>query len=61
VVETHLTLAANQISRSIDIRLKELSLTAENAKNNLREDINEFTATIESGLENIRLLMSEMK
>ena len=61
IVETHLTLAANQISKSIDIRLKEIAQTAETIKNNSREDINNYTSAIESGLESIRLLMSEMK
>ena len=59
VVETHLTLAANQISKSIDIRLKEIAQTAEAIKNNSREDINNYTAAVESGLESIRLLMEE--
>ncbi|CAG8800838.1 23627_t:CDS:2 [Gigaspora margarita] len=51
VVEKNMILAANQISRSIDTRLKEIALTAENIKNNSREDINNYTAAVESGLE----------
>ena len=60
IVETHLTLSANQISRSIDIRLKEIAQTAETIKNNSREDINNCTSAIESGLESIRLLIAEV-
>ena len=61
VVETHLTLAANQISKGINTRLKELTQTAETIKNNSREDRNNFISAVESGLESIRLLMEQMK
>jgi hypothetical protein len=54
-------LVGNQISKSISVRLKELTETAEAIKNNSREDINNYTSAVESGLENIRLLMTEMK
>ena len=61
IVRTHLTLAANQISKSITIRLKELTETAEEIKNQAREDRNNCTETIENGLEQIRLIVSEIK
>jgi hypothetical protein len=59
IVEKSIPLAANQISKSISIRLKELIGTAEEIKNNSREDINNYTAAVESGLESIRLMIEE--
>ncbi|CAG8615731.1 5010_t:CDS:2 [Diversispora eburnea] len=59
VVRTHLTLAANQISKSIGTKLRELAETAEEIKNQAREDRNNCTETIENGLEQIRLIAAD--
>ena len=51
----------NQISNSISTRLKELTETAEEIKLQSQEARSNCTSAIEDGLEQIRLLLSQMK
>ncbi|CAI2193001.1 9038_t:CDS:2 [Funneliformis geosporum] len=52
---------ANQISKSIDVRLKELIETAEEIRNQALTARNTCTSTIEDSLEQIRLVITQMK
>jgi len=61
IIERSIPLAANQISKSISTRLKELIETAEEIKLQAQEARSNCTAAIEDGLEQIRLIISEMK
>ena len=61
VVDKNLILVGNQISKSISTRLKELIETAEEIKFEAQEARSNCTAAIEDGLEQIRLIISEMK
>jgi hypothetical protein len=59
VVEKNVILAANQISKAIDTRLKELTETAEKIKEQSQVDMNNCIAAIEQGIEDIKLLLAK--
>jgi hypothetical protein len=60
-IEEVVEITAGRISKSIDVRLKELIETAEEIKNQALTARNTCTSAIEDGLEQIRLVITQMK